>query len=242
MNNPDPTPQVDFKDAIKGFESTVAQYKIFDDTNFNELQTGDLIFFVGNYSMSAVTRWMTDSPWGHVAVVVNMDDIMHSNVFDNQEFPDTEFNLLYKKRSPYFIFESVHPQGCRLLNFYKANSYSSGKPYKGRMAVFRIKQHPKPADYKQKFRDFMFSTLSENYDVINLFGLAAKAYTEFKLRLKTSKAKNTNPPFYCTELVYFLTKYTYGLELVDKKEVLIPKNFVKESNLELLGELKLPNI
>lgn len=80
------------------------------------LKSGDLLFASGNYFVSKAIRKVTDSPWSHVGIVFNIEQI-----------------------DRILLLESVEDVGVRFAPLSKyIENYEKGKPYKGEVAIARV--------------------------------------------------------------------------------------------------------
>jgi hypothetical protein len=229
-----------FDKIEKAFESEMAKVKgkKIGPTDFSELQTGDILFYSGDYLFSRGTQFLSESIWNHVGMVVNMNELFGQNLFGGTPIKDPNNAFIVKNPSSYFTVESVIPNGVRLLNFSKAYRYENGEPYKGRIAVLRLKDSvSKPADYLARFKDFLFSALGERYANNELLTMGASAFLQTRYDSLMLNNRDHMPPYICTELVYYLTKYTQGYSLVSDAEPLTPQNLYTCPDLELIAEL-----
>jgi hypothetical protein len=223
------------------FELIVPSKK-FNINNYSELQTGDILFFTGEYLFSKGTQFLSDSIWNHVGIVINMNEVLNTDSL-GQKIPTKEGEFILKNHSKYFILESVIPNGVRLINFAKAGyRYEKEGPYNGRIGAARLNIE-KPFDYLLKLRNYIFSAIGERYAYNELAEMGLEAYLNTYTRQHLAVKENPIPPFVCTELVYYLTKYTFGYTLKTKNNLLTPRYFSEDIKIKFLGEMEftIPN-
>lgn len=111
------------------------------ETERNNFQTGDLIFFSGNHWLSDLIRWRSKAPWSHVGIVIRIDEI-----------------------NRVFLAESIIEVGVRLipLSFVVKNYDGHKNPYDGRVGWTRFEGLTEQE--KLSIKDFCMDNLSKQYD------------------------------------------------------------------------------
>lgn len=145
-----------------------------------DIRTGDLLFCSGNYWGSRLTRWVTSSPWSHVAMVVNLKEI-----------------------NRVVVLESVERHGVRVFPLSRyLDDYKNGKAYNGGIVIAR---HDKFSGLSDDKRIKVFSRSAVDrfgypYDYCAIFRILLRIATR-SVGEKYVKVLKRNWEFICSEYV-----------------------------------------
>jgi hypothetical protein len=216
---------------------------------YSQLQTGDLLFFSGDYTFSKITKLLSKSIWTHVAMVVNANDIFLPNIKNNENvfsnWINNDFGFIDGGAFPVllnpgnnFIAECTWPNGVRMINFDKAAfAYEKGKAYNGKIIVACRITDNKPEEFTQNFKEFLFSAMCELYDWKILVELGWKTMLTKWFGRKIRINKKVKPPYTCAEFVYFMYKYCFKRDFVAPDGLLIAETIWANPNIEILGSV-----
>ncbi len=155
--------------------------------NINDLQTGDLILFNGNYFLSRFIELITGSIYSHTAIIVK-----------NPNFLGEKYQGTYILESGYEDKKDVENNrikfGVQLTNFEELLKNYNGKIYVRKLNCQRNQ------DFEQKVIDFHSDVHNLPYDLNPIDWFKAK----FNIDIGNIQKKNT---FWCSALVsYFYVK------------------------------------
>jgi len=155
--------------------------------NINDLETGDMILFNGNYFLSRFIEIITGSIYSHVAIIIK-----------NPNFLGEKYEGTYILESGYEDKKDVENNrikfGVQLTNFEELLKNYNGKIYVRKLNCER--NH----DFEQKVIDFHSDVHNLPYDLNPIDWFKAK----FNIDIGNIQKKNT---FWCSALVsYFYVK------------------------------------
>tara|TARA_R110000744_G_scaffold285481_1_gene396846 strand:- start:29 stop:598 length:570 start_codon:yes stop_codon:yes gene_type:complete len=181
--------------------------------NVANLKTGDIILFSGKCFVSRVIKFVTNSPWSHIGMIVNN--------------PEHDTPMLY---------ESSHDHGVRLTPF---NEYR--RAFVGDMALRRLKhdlsdkEHYRLRIFKNQVRGTPFEAnavqmlasvpawwfLSSREDLSSMFcsELVAQCYKEIGLLGQDRASNKYTPAAFSAERNLPLTRGELGPQILIKEYV-----------------------
>lgn len=178
--------------------------------NIDDLETGDIILFHGNYFFSYIVEYFTNSVYSHVGVVLknpNLGDATFTGIYllesEREDTPDPENNRIKK--------------GVQIINLEEKM-----KHYKGRIYVRKL-HCTRDKNFYEKIIKIHSTVHNIPYDLNPLDWI--KAY--YKLDIGNTQKENT---YWCSALV----SYVYvELGFLDKHipwTLISPKELSSSSN------------
>ena len=174
---------------------------------FDTLQTGDLLFASGNYSISRAIQVSSKSPWSHIGIVYKDENINRR-----------------------LILESVEDDGVRLVALSKyLVDYEKDLAYKGFLVLARM-QNILTQEQKKEIISTGFSLLSSKYDYIEIMKIVYRI-------LFNKKGNEYNEKFICSELVETCFKRANINFLYDELGFITPEHIWEDPRLRLVARI-----
>ena len=183
----------------------------------SEIRSGDLLLCSGNYAFSKLIQKATGSCWSHVAFVLRLDSI-----------------------DRVMVLESIEGSGVRTVPLSEYVSRFEGKPYgyEGRVAIARHKRFAARATDAgmKKMAQFAVDRFARPYDEEEIARITARLVGG-ALGFKKSELQR-NQEYICSEYAYECYRII-GIDIkYDEAGFVAPADFAKDSDIELLFELK----
>jgi hypothetical protein len=183
-----------------------------------EVRDGDILLCSANDSFSRLIRWSTRSPWSHVALAFQMQEV-----------------------GRVIVLECVEKLGVRAvpLSSFVARTSNGTEPYPGRILLARhagmaAKSRAKPL---KKMAEFAFGRLGDRFSHAEVLKIALRiVLSRFDVRLHPSLGPRDE--FICSEYVARCLA-TVGLEFPwDGLGFMAPADIAREPRLEAVAQIR----